>query len=148
MIHIKPVDESSVEVCAYLKCTEEQRDYTNSPIWSLLQTAYTPLNEHCKMYAIFNDSEVVGMVRLDFTLFEDFYMFTNLLIDKDYQRKHYASEAIKCILDVFKNDGRHTLVKIHVDPQNAGAIALYKKAGFQYAGEVFDGVFSEYEICI
>ena len=46
MIHIKPVDESSVEVCAYLKCTEEQREYTNSPIWSLLQTAYTPLNEH------------------------------------------------------------------------------------------------------
>jgi len=148
MVHIKPVDESSVEVCAYLKCTEEQREYTNSPIWSLLQTAYTPLNEHCKMYAIFNDDEVVGMVRLDFTLFEDFYMFTNLLIDKNHQRKNYASEAIKCILDVFKNDGRHSTVKIHVDPQNAGAIALYKKAGFRYVGEVFDGVFSEYEIGI
>ena len=148
MIHIKPVDESSVEVCAYLKCTEEQREYTNSPIWSLLQTAYTPLNEHCKMYAIFNDGEVVGMVRLDFTLFEDFYMFTNLLIDKKYQRKHYASEAIKCILNAFRNDGRHSMVKIHVDPQNAGAIALYKKEGFRYVGEVFDGVFSEYEIGI
>ena len=148
MVHIKPVDESSVEVCAYLKCTEEQREYTNSPIWSLLQTAYTPLNEHCKMYAIFNDDEVVGMVRLDFTLFEDFYMFTNLLIDKNHQRKNYASEAIKCILDVFKNDGRHSSVKIHVDPQNSAAIALYKKAGFRYVGEVLDGVFAEYEICI
>lgn len=148
MIHIRPVDESSVEVCAYLKCTEEQREYTNSPIWSLLQTAYTPLNEHCKMYAIFNDDEVVGMVRLDFTLFEDFYMFTNLLIDKNHQRKQYASEAIKCILDVFRNDGRCPMVKIHVDPQNAGATALYKKVGFQYVGEVHDGVFSEYEIHI
>ena len=148
MIHIKPVDESSVEVCAYLKCAEEQREYTNSPIWSLLQTAYTPLNEHCKMYAIFNDGEVVGMVRLDFTLFEDFYMFTNLLVDEKHQRKHHASEAIKCILDVFKNDGRHSMVKIHVDPQNSAAIALYEKAGFRYVGEVFDGVFSEYEICI
>lgn len=148
MIHIKPVDESSIEVCANLKCTEEQREYTNSPIWSLLQTAYTPLNEHCKMYAIFNDDEVVGMVRLDFTLFEDFYMFTNLLIDFHYQRKHYASEAIKCILNAFRKDGRHAMVKIHVDPQNSAAIELYKKAGFRYVGKVFDGVFSEFEMVL
>jgi len=39
-------------------------------------------------------------------------------------------------------------VKIHVDPQNSAAIALYKKAGFRYVGEVLDGVFAEYEICI
>lgn len=145
MITIRPVDENSVEACASLQCTPEQRQFTNSPIWSLLETAYTPLRQHCGLYAIYSGETVVGMVRLDFTLHEGFYEFTNLLIDREHQRKHCASEAIRQIIEVFRRDGRYPLLRIHVAPENAAAIRLYEKLGFTYAHNTEDQVFRVYE---
>jgi len=145
MIRIRPVDENSIEACASLKCTDEQCRFANSPVWSLLQAAYTSVSEHCRMYAIYNDDEVVGMVRLDLILFEDCFMFTNLIIDKRYQRRHYAYDAVKCIFDLLRKDGRRNIVRLHVDPENEAAIALYEKSGFRYTGKTADGIFSEFE---
>lgn len=148
MITLKPVDEYSVEACASLQCTPEQRQFTNSPIWFLLETAYTSLKEHCKLYAIYRDETVVGMVRLDFTLNEDYYEFTNLLIDRKHQRKHCASEAIGQIIKLFREDGRCNLLRIHVAPENAAAIQLYRQQGFSFAGMSEDAVFRVYELAL
>ena len=148
MITIKPVDENSVEACASLQCTPEQRQFTNSPIWSLLETAYTPLNQHCRLYAIYNEETVVGMVRLDFTLHDGYYEFTNLLIDRNHQRKYYATEAIRQIIEVFRQDGRFQILRIHVAPENTAAIRLYRKLGFTYACSTEDQVFQVYEYAL
>ncbi|MBR5702393.1 MAG: GNAT family N-acetyltransferase [Oscillospiraceae bacterium] len=145
MITLKPVDENSVEACASLQCTPEQRQFTNSPIWSLLETAYTPLHQHCKLYAIYSGETVVGMVRLDFTLHEGYYEFTNLLIDRNHQRKYYATEAIRQIIEVFRQDGRFQILRIHVAPENTAASLLYQKLGFTYAYRTEDQVFLVYE---
>ena len=145
MITLKPVDENSVEACASLQCTPQQRQFTNSPVWSLLETAYTPLKQHCALYAIYSGDTVVGMVRLDFTLHEGYYEFTNLLIDKNHQRKHCASEAIRQIIGIFRGDGRFPLLRIHVAPENAAAISLYETLGFSCSGKTEDGVFLVYE---
>ena len=145
MITIRPVDENSVEACASLQCTPEQRQFTNSPIWSLLETAYTPLRQHCGLYAIYSGETVVGMVRLDFTLHEGYYEFTNLLIDREHQRKHCAAEALRQVIEVFRRDGRYPLLRIHVAPENAAAIRLYEKLGFTYAHNTEDQVFRVYE---
>ncbi len=145
MITLKPVDEKSVEACASLQCTPEQRQFTNSPIWSLLETAYTPLRQHCQLYAIYSDDTVVGMVRLDFTLHENFYEFTNLLIDQKYQRKHYASEAIRQIIEIFQRHGQYHILKILAAPDNTSAIQLYQNQGFVYSGVSNDGVFLVYQ---
>ena len=145
MITIKPVDEDSVEACASLQCTPEQRQFTNSPIWSLLETAYTPLHQHCRLYAIYSGETVVGMVRLDFTLHEGYYEFTNLLIDRNHQRKHCATEAIRQIIEIFRKDGHFRILRIHVAPENAAAIRLYQKLGFKYAYRTEDHVFLVYE---
>lgn len=145
MITLKPVDENSVEACASLQCTPDQRQFTNSPIWSLLEAAYTPLRQHCEIMAIMNDDMVVGMVRLDFTLHEGYYEFTNLLIDKNHQRKHYASDTIRQIIEIFRKDGRRPLLRIHVAPENKAAIRLYEKLSFSFSGKTEDHVFFVYE---
>ena len=143
---IRPVDEDSVEACASLKCREEQIEFTNSPVWSLLQTAYTSIAGKCKLYAVWHREQVVGMVRLDFTLHDGYYMFTNLLIHRDHQRKHYGENAVARVLEEFRRDGRYDRVKLHVAPGNAGAIALYEKVGFRCLGKTADGNFLEYAI--
>jgi len=131
MLFLREVDETSVEFCAKLECTKEQSQFTNSPIWTLLQCAYTPIKDKSKVYAIFYDKIVVGMVRLDFALENDFFMFTNLIIHKDYQRNHYATKAVEVIIDIFKKDGRFPIIKINVAKGNFPAISLYTKLGFK-----------------
>ncbi len=131
MVFLREVDETSVESCAELKCTKEQCQFTNSPVWTLLQCAYTTIKDKSKVYAIFHEETVVGMVRLDFSLRNDCYMFTNLIIHKDCQRNHYATEAIKEIIDIFKRDSKFTIIKIHVAKGNHAAILLYEKFGFK-----------------
>ena len=148
MITLRSVDEHSVEACASLQCTPDQRQFTNSPIWSLLETAYTPLKEHCELCAIYSDDVVVGMVRLDFTLHEEYYEFTNLLIDREHQRKHYALDAIRQIIELFRKDGRCELLRIHVAPENTAAIRLYQKLGFTFAGMSDDDIFRVYELAL
>ena len=145
MVSLRCVDESNLEACSNLSCTPEQCQFTNSPVWSLLQTAYTPLGEHCKLYAIQDGGVVVGMVRLDFTLYDDCYMFTNLIIDQQYQRRHYATKAVKQALELFRGNRLHDVVKIHVAPENKNAVALDRKIGFVFCGKSKDDIFDVYD---
>ena len=70
------------------------------------------------------------MVRLDFSVFDNHYEFTDLIIDKDHQRKHYATDAIKEVIGLFLEDGKHRTIRIHVAKENTSAIRLYEKSGF------------------
>lgn len=135
MIFLRDIDENNYEACSDLICTKEQCQFTNSPVWTLLQAAYSSLRNQSKLYSIYNDDTLVGLIRLDFTMHDNYYMFTNLLIDKKFQRKGYATGAVKCALNIFRNDGKHSLVKIHVAPENTSAIDLYKKVGFTLTEE-------------
>lgn len=145
MIFLCPVDESNLEACSNLERQEEQCQFTNSPVWSLLQAAYTSIHAHCQCYAIQNDVVVVGMVRPDFSLHDDCYMFTNLMIDKKCKRRHYATEAVQRIFEVFRNDNQFDTVKIHVAEKNLNAIALYRNLGFRFCGKSKDDLFDVFE---
>ena len=148
MVYLREVDEETVEQCAGLRCTQEQCQFANSPVWTLLQAAYCDIRGKCRVFAIKDECTVVGMIRLDFSVFPDCYMFTNLLIDQKYQRKHYATEAVKAALDIFKKDGRHSIVRIHVAKENCAAIGLYEKTGFRRQPEEETEDFYTYSINI
>lgn len=57
-------------------------------------------------------------------------MFTNLIIDKSYQRKGIATQAVRLALDIFREEKKFEVVRIHVATKNTHAIHLYKKVGF------------------
>ena len=146
MIDLREVDGNTVEQCAALKCTDAQRQFTNAPIWTLLQAAYdNALKDKCTVYAIMDGETVVGMVRLDFAVFQDRYEFTNLLIHAEYQRKHFATAAIQKIIDVFAADGKYNTIRLHVAKDNTAAIHLYEKAGFRRCPECDDDWFYSYD---
>jgi len=139
MIKLRYIDEHNFEACSELMCTKEQCQFTNAPLWSLLQAAYSDLREKTKLYAICDGKTVVGMVRLDFH-HPDCYMFTNLIIDQRFQRRGFATEAIRAALRIFRKNGRHPIVKIKAAPENAAAIALYEKMGFSFVEKAADFV--------
>ena len=137
MIRLCAIDEHNFEACSELMCTKEQCCFTNAPVWSLLQAAYSDLRNKTKLYAICSGKTVVGMIRLDFH-HPDCYMFTNLLVDQRYQRRGYAAKAVRAALKIFREDGRYPFVKIKVAPENTAAIGLYEKLDFSRAGETPD----------
>ena len=145
MVHLLEVDGDSVEQCSMLKCTDDQCRFTNAPLWTLLQAAYdNGIKGKCKVYAIYNRETVVGMVRLDFSVCNDCYEFTNLIIGAQHQRKHYATAAIKEIVKIFRNDGKNKVIKLRVAKDNVAAIELYQKAGFIKQDNVADEHFYNY----
>ncbi|MDU6855389.1 MAG: GNAT family N-acetyltransferase [Zhenhengia sp.] len=130
MVKLSDINENNYEACSGLMCTQEQCEFTNSPIWSLLQAAYASFKDKSKLYCISDDNRVVGMIRLDFSVYDDYYMFTNLIIDKSYQRKGIATQAVRLALDIFREEKKFEVVRIHVATKNTHAIHLYKKVGF------------------
>lgn len=130
MIELLDINENNYEACSELTCTPEQCEFANSPVWSLLQAAYASFKHQSKLYCISNGDAVVGMIRLDFSMHEDCYMFTNLIIDKFHQNKGYATQAVILALDVFRKDKKFEVVRIHVALKNSNAINLYTKIGF------------------
>jgi len=134
MIKLRDIDEHNFEACSELMCTKEQCQFTNAPVWSLLQAAYSNLRDKTKLFAICRGKTVVGLIRLDFHL-SDCYEFTNLMIDQRWQRRGYATCAVQAALRVFREDGKHSVVKIKVAPENEAAIRLYEKLGFVSCGE-------------
>lgn len=92
-----------------------------------------------------DDETVVGMVGLDFSVFQDCYAFTNLLIHAEYQRRHYAGAAMKKIIGIFAMDGKRKTIRLQVAKDNTAAIGLYEKAGFHHAPEQDDNWFYTYK---
>lgn len=130
MIKLVDINENNYEACADLMCTPEQCEFTNSPIWSLLQAAYASFKDKSKLYCINHDNTVVGMIRLDFSMHEECYMFTNLIIDKSHQHKGFATQAVREALNLFREEKKFNIIRIHVASKNVNAINLYKKVGF------------------
>ena len=60
----------------------------------------------------------------------DAYIFSEMLIDEQFQGKGYGTAATKLVLDRMKEDGRcHKVVLCYIDGNNA-AKKLYESFGF------------------
>ncbi len=58
------------------------------------------------------------------------------MIDAQYQRKGYGSQALRLILDELRKEGHYDHVELCVKKADAEAIRLYKKHGFADSGYV------------
>jgi RimJ/RimL family protein N-acetyltransferase len=145
-VELREVDANNYEAVIDLKCGTDQNQFTNSPGWALLQSAYSEMKGKVRHYAVCAGDTVAGMLRLDFTLLPESYGLADMLIDREHQRQGYAGEAVRCALEIFRQEGRHRKVSLLVSPDNAASIALCAKTGFAPTGEtVSDGALLVYE---
>jgi hypothetical protein len=64
-VTLTPLDESNTgEVCE-LKYTVEQRQFTNSPLWALLQTGFGYHKDKRTTYAVILDNQVIRMLTVE-----------------------------------------------------------------------------------
>ena len=63
----------------------------------------------------------------------------HLLIDEHQQRRGYGRAALQLLLELSRRSEGCESLRLAVNPENVGAITLYKSAGFEVTGTDADG---------
>ena len=118
-----------------LAVREDQRRFVSDPN-RLLARAYAYRNLGGEARLILDGDTPVGML-----LYYDWpeaerYVFSELLIDRRYQRRGFGIQAAGLVLDEMRADGRFKKVCLCYIEGNEPARALYEKLGFCHTGEV------------
>ena len=139
-IELRPIDETTREDCIKLKVTEAQSGYIDTNEKSL--EAAVENADVARPFVIYADGQPVG-----FTMFafdeeyedpNDRYWLWRFMIDENLQGQGYGKEALKVIIDYFKENGANN-IRLSTKASNENAIGLYKSFGFKETGEVNDG---------
>ena len=134
-IRLEPITEDNFIEAFHLQLAEGQEEFVSHPIRSLAQ-AYVYRNQ-CQPFGICNDEKMVGyvMVIYDYDIPE--YDIWHMMIDKTYQGRGYAQDALKKCLEYIdlKPFGDSNRVVLTCNKENYTALHIYKKAGFILTGE-------------
>ena len=131
MVSLKPVTKENFYACLEL---EREEWFFVGDAYAVLADAYL-YRETSLAYAIYLDKDIIGMVILDEKGTEGVYEFTDLFIADNYKGKGHAAEAMRAILDHFMKKGAKA-VRMQVNKENAIAIHVYQKCGFEEDGTV------------
>ena len=117
-----------------LEVREDQRRFVSEPN-RLLARAYAYRGLRRQAPIVYRDSLPVGMV-----LWYDWpeagrYVFSQLFIDRHYQRMGLGIEAARLVLDELRADGRFQKVCLCYVEGDEPARLLYEKLGFRPTGE-------------
>ena len=138
-IELRELTEENLKQCFELKVAKEQMQYiaSNEESWN----AAKENEDVARPFAIYCDGKMVG-----FTMFAfdegyedpfDRYWLWRLMIDENMQGNGYGTEALKVIIQYFKDHGANN-IRLSTKETNTGALSMYRKAGFMDTGEMND----------
>ena len=127
MIRLEDIDAGNWRIP--LNISKEQEQYVASTT-TILARAYAYRNERSQALLIYEDETPVGMVLYHDADLLDAYIFSEILIDEQYQGKGYGTTATKLVLDRMKEDGRYHKVVLCYIEGNDAAKKLYEQFGF------------------
>lgn len=131
MIRLEPIGPDNWR--EELAVREDQRRFVSGPMRLLARAyAYRDLGGQAKL--ILNDDTPVGML-----LYHDWpeagqYVFSQLFIDRRYQRRGLGIQAARLALDEMRTDGRFKKVCLCYVEGDEAARLLYGKLGFRPTG--------------
>ena len=127
MIRLEDIDAGNWRIP--LSVSKEQEQYVASTT-TILARAYAYRNARSQALLICEDETPVGMVLYHDEDSLDAYIFSEILIDEQFQGKGYGTAATKLVLDRMKEDGRYHKVILCYIKGNDSAKKLYEQFGF------------------
>ena len=97
---------------------------------AILARAYAYREAGSRVYLIHDEETPVGMVLYYDDKSLNAYIFSELFIDEQFQRKGYGKTATKLVLDNMKKDGKYNKVILCYIEGNDFAQKLYESFGF------------------
>lgn len=130
------VTEDNWLAVASLAVKEYQKNYV-APAIGILARGYVYRDCNARIYAFDQDGVIVGMALVrEFTDEPLGYDLQQFLIDGQYQRKGYGTQALLLVLDELRKENHYDHVELCVKKADAEAIRLYEKCGFTDSGYV------------
>lgn len=138
-IELRELTEENLQQCFQLKVSEDQKKYIDSN-----ENSWNAAKENADVarpFAIYCDGKMAG-----FTMFafdeeyedpNDRYWLWRFMIDEALQGKGYGKAALQVIIQYFKDHGANN-IRLSTKETNAGALSLYRRAGFRDTGEMND----------
>ena len=138
-IELTDLSEDNMKQCFNLKVASNQMQYiaSNEDSWK----AAKENEKTARPFAIYCDGKMIG-----FTMFafdeayedpDDRYWLWRFMIDENLQGKGYGTEALKVIIQYFKDHGANN-IRLSTKETNTHALSMYRKAGFHDTGEMND----------
>ena len=133
MIRLEPVGPGNWR--EPLEVFEEQKRFVSAPD-RILARAYAYWEHRSQARLILDGDTPVGMLLWYDDPEAERYVFSQLLIDKRYQRRGFGMKAARLALDEMRADGRYSKVCLCYIEGDEPARKLYEKLGFVPTGEV------------
>lgn len=143
MIRLEDVDAGNWRIP--LSVSKEQEQYVASTT-TILARAYAYRNARSQALLICEDETPVGMVLYHDEDSLDAYIFSEILIDEQFQGKGYGTTATKLVLDRMKEDGRYHKVVLCYIEGNDTAQKLYEHFGFAETDRDEDEIIMELDL--
>ncbi len=94
-----------------------------------------------RLIAMLDEEKIIGVAAIDDNKFEEEGIkvggFARICVSPDYQGKGLGTKFVKHIISLLKDKGCKKL-KLRVSMQNAAAIKMYEKCGFENKGQDFN----------
>lgn len=133
MVRLEPVGPDNWR--EPLEVFEEQKRFVSTPD-GILARAYAYREQGSQARLILDGDTPVGMLMwYDYPKGEQ-YVFSQLLVDRRYQRRGFGGQAARLALDEMRSDGRYQKVCLCYIEGDEPARRLYEKLGFVPTGEV------------
>lgn len=143
MIHLVDIDAENWRIP--LSVSQKQESYV-ADTNTILARAYAYRKARSEAFYIYDDETPVGMGLYHDEETLNAYIFSELLIDEQFQGKGYGKAATMLILDRMKNDGKYEKVVLCYIKGNDAAKTLYQKFGFIEIDRDGDEVIMEAEL--
>ena len=118
-----------------LEIWEDQRQFVSEPNRILARAyAYREQGSQAKLI-LYGDTPVGMLMYYDWPEGRQ-YVFSQILIDRRYQRRGFGIQAMRLALDEMRADRRYPQVCLCYIEGDEPARMLYEKLGFTHTGEV------------
>lgn len=140
MIKLVPVTEQNWLDIVSLSVHENQKKFLASPI-GIVARGYVYRSCNARVYGISNDEHIIGAALVkDMDEEPSCYDLQQFMIDRRFQNKGYGTEALRLILSALSKEGKYSQAKGCVNKDNAAALWMYKKVGFEDTGYTDENV--------
>lgn len=136
MIKLVEVTEQNWLDVVSLDVHEDQKKFLATPI-GIIARGYIYRSCNARVYGISNDEHIIGVALVkDMDEEPSCYDLQQFMIDRRFQNKGYGTEALRLILSLLSKEGKYGQAEVCVNKDNAAALWMYKKAGFEDTGYV------------
>ena len=136
MLKLIPVSEDNWR--EDLEVFDHQKHYVADRA-ALLARAYAYRRCRSRAFVVCDDEIPVGMALYYDAPELEAYIFSQLFIDRRYQRRGYGRQAAALVLRAMRRDGRYPRVSLCCLSDNEVGLRFYRSLGFERRPDMDDG---------